>query len=517
MAEKVYIFDTTLRDGEQSPGATMNQREKIRLARQLETVGVDIIEAGFPIASQGDFESVRAIATAVKKCQVAALCRAMIPDINRAWDAVKEAAHPRIHTFLATSALHMKFKLQKEPGEVLHMIDAAVRHAAGLTPNVEFSPEDASRSEPEFLAKAVETAIAAGAATVNIPDTVGYAVPEEFGELIRYLIEKVPNSDKAVFSVHCHNDLGLAVANTLAALKAGARQAEVTVSGIGERAGNASLEELVMALHTRPNYFELETGVKSEQLFPTCRLLSMIIGQPIPPNKAIVGANAFAHESGIHQHGMLKDRRTYEIMTPESIGRTKTELVLGKHSGRAALSKKLEELNYKLDEEQVNQVFAAVKELADKKQQVYDEDVEALVLEKVFKREDRYRLVNLNVLCGTMGVPPTAALVMTVRSGEGVDEEKKHTAFGNGPVDAAVNAINHIIGKAPAWHSYMVNAITGGTDAQGEVTVKIEDNGFSSVGRGADPDIVVASAKAYLSALNRLAKKEEEKRICDTL
>jgi len=511
MADRVYIFDTSLRDGEQSPGATMNLQEKIRLARQLEKLGVDIIEAGFPAASQGDFEAVRAICGAVRNCQVAGLSRALITDIDRTWEAVKDAANPRIHTFLATSPLHMKHKLGKAPEQVLEMIRAAVGHAARYTANVEFSAEDASRSEREFLARAVQIAIDAGATTINIPDTVGYAQPEEYGDLIRHLIETVPNSHKAVFSVHCHNDLGLAVANTLAALKAGARQAEVTVSGIGERAGNASLEEVVVALRTREPYFELTTGVRTEQIFHTCRLLSMIIGQPIPPNKAIVGANAFAHESGVHQDGVLKDRRTYEIMTPESIGRTKSELVLGKHSGRHALKNKLDELGYSLADEQMGTVFEAIKALADRKEQIFDEDIEAVVLEQVFRIPDKYALKSLAVHCGTMGVPPNAALVL-LRDGE----ELCHTCFGTGPVDASFNAICEVLGRKPQLKRYTVNAITTGTDAQGEVLVKIEENGRSAVGRGADPDIIVASAKAFLNALNRLAKKEEE-RECPTL
>jgi len=511
MSDKVFIFDTTLRDGEQSPGATMNLREKIRLARQLERLGVDIIEAGFPIASQGDFEAVQAIARAVRDCQVAGLCRSLPSDIDRAWEAIKEATQPRIHTFLATSPLHMKYKLGKEPAQVLEMAQAAVAHAARYTSNVEFSAEDASRSDWEFLARVVEIAIDAGATTINIPDTVGYAQPEEYAELIRYLLEKTPNSHKAVFSVHCHNDLGLAVANTLAALKAGARQAEVTVSGIGERAGNAAIEEVVMALRTRQPYYELDTGVDSEQLFPTCRLLSMLIGQPIPPNKAITGANAFAHESGIHQDGMLKDRRTYEIMTPESIGRTRSELVLGKHSGRHALKKKLEELGYRLDDAQMQLVFSAVKNLADKKEQIFDEDVEAVVLEEVYRIPDKYRLVHLSVQSGNMGIPPTAAVVMEV---DGV--ECKAADFGVGPVDAAFNVVDRLTNRKPTLQRYTVNAVTGGTDAQGEVLVKLEEGGRSAVGRGSDSDIIVASLKAYLNALNRLAKKEEEK-VCVTL
>lgn len=506
MAERIRIFDTTLRDGEQSPGATMNIKEKLRLAHQLQTLGVDIIEAGFPAASPGDFESVRAIAKTVKGMTVAGLCRALPADIDRAWDAVCVAESPRLHTFLATSPVHMQYKLRKTPDEVVRMVDAAVRHAAGHTSNVEFSAEDASRSDRDFLVRVFTTAIEAGATTINIPDTVGYAQPEEFGALVRYVIENTPNAHKAVFSVHCHNDLGLGVANILAALRAGARQAEVTISGIGERAGNAALEELVMALRTRHDYFGLDTGIVTEQLYPTCRLLSMIIGQPIPANKAIVGANAFAHESGIHQDGMLKHRETYEIMTPESIGRTRTELVLGKHSGRNAVKNKLEELGYRLEEDQLNTVFDAVKQLADKKKQIHDEDVEALVLEEVYRIPDRYRLVNLSVQCSDTGMPPTAAVVMEVDG-----ETMRHAGFGAGPIDAVFNAIAHIVGRTPQLERYSVTAITGGTDAQGEVTVRVRENGGTAVGRGSHPDIIIASARAYLNALNRLVKKEEEK------
>lgn len=505
MSEPVIFFDTTLRDGEQSPGATMNMQEKVRLARQLEILGVDIIEAGFPAASQGDFESVQAISLALKNCQVAGLCRATAADIDRAWESIKGATMPRIHTFLATSPLHMEYKLRKSPDQVLEMAEAAVRHAAKYTSNVEFSAEDASRSEPAFLARVLERVIAAGARTVNIPDTVGYAQPDEFGELIRYLLKNVRGAEKAMFSVHCHNDLGLGVANTLAALRAGARQAEVTLCGIGERAGNAALEEVVMALNVRRDVYGLSTSIKTEQIFPSCRLLSLIIGRPIPANKAVVGANAFAHEAGIHQDGMLKHRSTYEIMTPESIGRSGTEMVMGKHSGRHALKTRLEELGYRLDEAQLDLVFLALKRLADKKEQVLTEDLEALVLEEIYRIPDRYRLVFLNVLSGNMTIP-TAAMKIEV---DGV--EKQLADFGVGPVDAVFHTIAKICGRSPSLQQFSVNAITGGTDAQGEVTVRIEENGASAVGRGADPDIIVASAKAYLNALNRLAKKQEDK------
>ncbi len=502
MFEKVIIFDTSLRDGEQAPGATMNLPEKKHMAGQLESLGVNVIEAGFPASSPGDFEAVQAIAGLVRNCEVAGLCRCHRNDIERGWEALQQAANPRIHCFLATSPIHMEYKLRKTPEQVLEMIKEGVSFAAKFTSNVEFSAEDASRTPLDFLVRAVDIAIKAGATTINIPDTVGYAQPEEFAERIKYVLENVPDSDKAVFSVHCHNDLGLAVANTLAALKAGARQAEVTVSGLGERAGNAALEEVVMALKVRQDYYGLTTGINTEQILQTCRALSMLVGQPIPANKAIVGANAFAHESGIHQDGVLKNPETYEIMTPESIGRTNTDLVLGKHSGRAAVKSKLTELGYSLSEEQLAIVVDALKKLADRKEKIYDEDVEALVLEEVYRLPDQYRLEEMSVNCATAGVPPTAAVVMQVRG-----ESKQFASFGAGPVDAVFNTINSIIGANPKLHRYAVNAISSGTDAQGEVTVRLEYQGRTAVGRGSDPDILVASAKAYINALNRLEMK----------
>ena len=508
MDNNMFIFDTTLRDGEQSPGATMNLREKIRLARQLDSLGVDIIEAGFPAASPGDFEAVRAIANEVKDCQVAGLCRAIRPDIDRAWEAIRHGVDPRIHTFIATSNIHMQYKLRKNQDQVMEMAREAVSYAASLTSNVEFSAEDASRSEPEFLARIVELAISCGARIINIPDTVGYAQPMEFGNLITYLLEKVPNSHKAVFSVHCHNDLGLAVANTVAALKAGARQAEVTLSGIGERAGNAALEELVMALDVRSDVYGLTNRIKKEQIYPSCRLLSMIIGQPIPPNKAIVGANAFAHESGIHQDGMLKNRQTYEIMTPEHIGRKTTDMVLGKHSGRHALKDRLEGLGYRLSDEHLDIVFEAFKKLADKKKEIFIEDIEAVVLEEVFRIPDKYKLIYLSAMSGNMAIP-TAVLKMEVDG-----QEKQLAGFGEGPIDSVFNTIAEIVGRHPGLLRYSVNAITGGSDALGEVTVKLGENERTSVGHASDPDVIIASAKAYINALNRLAKKEEEEKIC---
>lgn len=511
MSDRVYIFDTTLRDGEQSPGATMNLQEKLALARQLESLGVDVMEAGFPASSQGDFEAVAAIARQARGLQVAGLCRSLPADIDRCWEAIKEAQDPRIHVFLSTSPLHMEHKLRKSPEQVLEMCVAAVTRAAGHTPNVEFSAEDASRSDKDFLCKVSEAVINAGAKVINLPDTVGYALPEEYAALVRYVIANTPNSDKAIFSVHCHNDLGLGVANTLAALQAGARQAEVTLCGIGERAGNAALEELAMALRVRAPYYNLHSGIRTEQLFPACRLLSMIIGQRIPANKAIVGGNAFAHESGIHQDGMLKNRETYEIMTPQSVGRTQTDLVLGKHSGRNAVKNKLEGLGYALDEAQVNVVFEAVKKLADKKKSVLDDDISALVLEEIYRMPDRFRLKNVSVQSSDAGaVPPTSAVVMDV---DGV--ERKGVGFGVGPVDALFNVIMQVTGRKPDLQQYLVSAITGGTDAQGEVTVRMAENGFSAVGRGTAPDVLVASARAYVNALNRLSKCESEGKMQD--
>ena len=510
MSERVYIFDTTLRDGEQSPGATMNQQEKRRLARQLDRLGVDVIEAGFPASSQGDFESVRIISSVVESSQVAALSRCAAPDIDRAWEAIKAARYPRIHVFLATSDIHMEYKLKMSREQVLQAVQEAVSRAAGYTSNVEFSAEDASRSNRQFLCTVLQTAIEAGATTVNVPDTVGYTQPQEFAALITYLKTNVPNIDQAVISVHCHNDLGMGVANTIAALDAGARQAEVTLNGIGERAGNAALEEVIMALKVREDIHGLSTNIDILQIYPACRLLSMIIGQPIPSYKAIVGGNAFAHEAGIHQHGMLQNRQTYEIMTPESIGRPASEMVLGKHSGRHACQQRLEQLGYRLDAGQLDIVFNAVKKLADIKKQVFVEDLEALVLEEVFRIPDKYKLLYLSSLSGNMAIP-TATLKMVVDG-----REEQLSEFGVGPIDAVFNGICKIVDKSPELLHFSVTSITGGTDAQGEVTVKLEEAGKTAVGRGSDPDIIVASAKAYINALNRLAKREEE-RTCPTL
>lgn len=505
MAERLLIFDTTLRDGEQSPGATMNTQEKIRMARQLEALGVDVIEAGFAASSPGDFDSVRQIAGALQKAQVASLSRCNPQDIEKAWQAIKAGVRPRIHTFIATSELHMRYKLCQTPEQVLDSIAKNVSYAASLCPDVEFSAEDASRSEPDFLVRAFDTAIGAGAATLNIPDTVGYAQPGEFGEFVRYIIEHTRKDRPVIFSVHCHNDLGLAVAVSLAAVLAGARQVEGTISGIGERAGNAALEEITMALHVRKDYYPCLPGIVTEQIYPSCRMLSRIIGQPIPLNKPLCGDNAFAHEAGIHQDGVLKKRETYEIMKAESVGRGSNSIVLGKHSGRTALRGKLEALGYKLGDKDVDLVFEGVKYLADRKEEIFDEDVEALVLEKVYRVPDQYRLVSLSVQSSDAALPPTAAVVMELRG-----ERRQHVGFGDGPIDAAFRSICHIVGRRPALENYQVNAITGGTDAQGAVTVRISENGVSAVGRGAHVDIIRASALAFVNALNRLAKKEEE-------
>lgn len=506
-SNRVIFFDTTLRDGEQSPGCTMNHAEKLRIAHQLEILGVDVIEAGFPASSQGDFDSVQAIAKqAGDNIQICGLARCMEKDIRRCWEAISVAKNPRIHTFLATSDLHMKYKLRKTPEQVIEMIKSSVSLAASLTSNVEFSCEDASRSDKDFLCRACGTAISAGATTINLPDTVGYAEPDEFAQLVKYVIENTPGADKAIFAIHCHDDLGLGVANTLAALRVGARQAEVTLCGIGERAGNTSLEEVAMNLAVRKDYYGLESNIVSTQLYPSCRLLSMTIGQPIPHNKAIIGANAFAHESGIHQDGMLKNRQTYEIMTPQSVGRDSTNLVIGKHSGRNAVRSKFESMGYKLDDEQLQTTFEAVKDLSDRKKKLYDEDLMALVQDKLYRMPDSYRLSHVSVSSSDAGgVPPTAAVLMDV---DGI--EKSHAGFGVGPIDAVFNVIADMVGRQPELEQYSVNAITGGTDAMGEVTVRIAEKGFSAIGRGAHPDIIVASAKAYVNALNHLVQAEKE-------
>jgi len=498
MNDKVIIFDTTLRDGEQSPGASMNTAEKLRLAVQLEKLGVDVMEAGFPAASPGDFDAVRQIANKIKSAQVAGLARATRGDIDRTWEAIKDAAAPRIHTFLATSDIHLKYKLNMSHDQVLEAATAAVKHARSLTERVEFSAEDGSRSDRDFLCKVFGAAIAAGATTINLPDTVGYAIPEEFADLVRYVLANTPHMDRAILSVHCHNDLGLATANTLAAIHAGARQAEVTINGIGERAGNTSLEEVVMALRTRANYLALSTNIQTEHIHPTSRLVSMITGIIVQPNKAIVGANAFAHEAGIHQDGMLKNPMTYEIMKPETVGLNTSNLVLGKHSGRHALHSHLKVMGYDLSEDELQIVFKAFKKLADRKKQVMDEDLEALVAEGLLRTSDIFKLKYLHVSSGTT-VMPMASVQLSING-----RDARGAGYGNGPIDSAFNAIAKLANTNSELLRFSVSALTGGTDALGEVTVRLRENGLVALGKGSDPDIITASAKAYVNGLNRL-------------
>ncbi len=502
---RIVIFDTTLRDGEQSPGASMNLEEKVRIAKTLEEMGVDVIEAGFPIASNGDFEAVRAVAQEVVNSTVCGLARATRADIERCAEAIEPAARRRIHTFISTSPLHMKYKLQMEPEAVhQHVIDS-VSFARRFTDDVEWSAEDGSRTEPDFLCRCVEAAIDAGATTINIPDTVGYAVPDEFAALIAMLIARVPNIDKAILSVHCHNDLGLAVANSLAAVQAGARQVECTVNGLGERAGNAAMEEIVMALRTRQDRMPFTTGVRTEMITRASKLVSAVTGFLVQPNKAIVGANAFAHESGIHQDGMLKNAQTYEIMTPESVGLNKSNLVLGKHSGRAAFKAKLKDLGFELGENAVQDVFRRFKDLADKKKDVFDEDIIALVDDEVLRANDRIRFVSLEIMCGSKHRPPSAELELEIDG-----EVRNRKATGDGPVDATFKALKELFPHDARLQLYQVHAVTGGTDAQAEVTVRLEEEGRTVNGQGADTDTLVASARAYVNALNKLLVKREK-------
>ncbi|MFZ2630556.1 MAG: 2-isopropylmalate synthase [Desulfosalsimonadaceae bacterium] len=498
MIEKVFIFDTTLRDGEQSPGASMNTAEKVRLATQLEKLGVDVIEAGFPAASEGDFEAVSEVAKKISNSEVAALCRATVSDIDRAWKAVRHAAHPRIHTFLATSDIHIKYKLNMSRDEVVESAVAAVKFARTFTDNIEFSAEDGSRTDRDFLCRVFEAVIDAGAKTVNLPDTVGYAIPEEFGELVKYVIANTPNMKKAILSVHCHNDLGLATANTLAAIKAGARQAEVTINGIGERAGNTALEEVVMALNTRPTFAAVTTGIQTTRIYQISRMVSMVTGMMVQPNKAIVGANAFAHEAGIHQDGVLKNPMTYEIMKPETIGLHTNKMVMGKHSGKHALLSHIKSMGYDLSDEELKIVFKKFKDLADKKKTVVDEDLEALVNQEVLRTSDIYAITYLQVTSGTT-VLPMATVKMMINGQEVVG-----TGSGNGPIDAAYNAVAKLTDTKSQLLRFTISALTGGTDAQGEVTVRLKEDDRVALGRGSDPDIITASAYAYVNGLNRL-------------
>src|SRR6187455_2244662 len=499
--DRVIIFDTTLRDGEQCPGATMTFEEKIEVAEMLDDMGVDVIEAGFPITSEGDFQAVSEIARRSKNAVIAGLSRAHPKDIDRCAEAVKFARRGRVHTVIATSPLHMRVKLNMTPEQVIELSIANVTRARNQIDDVEWSAEDGTRSEMDYLCRIVEAVIKAGATTVNIPDTVGYTVPEEYTHFMRTLIERVPNSDKAVFSVHCHNDLGMAVANSLAGIAGGARQIECTVNGIGERAGNAALEEVVMAINVRNDVFPWWNKIDTTMLTRASKLVSAATSFPVQYNKAIVGRNAFAHESGIHQDGMLKHTQTYEIMTPDSVGVKQTSLVMGKHSGRHAFVHKLEELGYKLGANQLEDAFTRFKTLADRKKHIYDEDIEALVDEEIATAQDRIKLVSLTVIAGTMG-PQSATLTL--------DFDGKHETVqssGNGPVDAIFNAIKVMVPHEAKLELYQVHAVTGGTDAQAEVSVRLAEAGRSFTAKGADPDTLVASAKAYLGALNKLMSK----------
>jgi 2-isopropylmalate synthase len=497
-ADQVFIFDTTLRDGEQCPGATMTHEEKLEVAELLDTMGVDVIEAGFPIASEGDFAAVNEIAKRTKKAVVCGLSRASFKDIDCCAEAIKPAERRRIHTFLSTSPVHMKYKLQKEPHQVYEMVIAQVTRARNYTNDVECSSEYGTRTEFDFLCRCVEAAIKAGATTINIPDTVGYTVPEEYFALMKRLREAVPNSDLARFSVHCHNDLGMAVANSLAGIHAGARQIECTVNGIGERAGNASLEEVVMAMRVRNDVLPYWTSIDTTMLTRASKLVSAVTSFPVQFNKAIVGRNAFAHESGIHQDGMLKHTQTYEIMMPEDVGVKQTSLVMGKHSGRHAFVHKLEELGYRLAGNQLEDAFVRFKALADRKKHVYDEDIEALVDEEIATAQDHIKLLSLTVIAGTHG-PQRATMKLDI-DGNAVIEERE----GNGPVDATFNCIKAMVPHEAVLELYQVHAVTEGTDAQAEVSVRLSENGRSVTAKGADPDTLVASAKAYLAALNKL-------------
>ncbi|WP_430009711.1 2-isopropylmalate synthase [Methylophaga lonarensis] len=499
MTDKLIIFDTTLRDGEQSPGASMTKEEKVRIAKALERMRVDVIEAGFPIASIGDFEAVQAVAAAVKDSRICGLARALDADIDRAGEALKPANASRIHTFIATSPIHMKMKLRMEPEQVIENAVKAVKRARQYTDDVEFSPEDAGRSDPQFLCRVLEAVIDAGASTLNIPDTVGYNLPHQFGDLIKMLRNTIPNADKAIFSVHCHNDLGLAVANSLSAVINGARQVECTINGLGERAGNAALEEVVMAVRTRQDVFPCDTNIDTTQIVTASRLVSGITGFAVQPNKAIVGVNAFAHESGIHQDGVLKSRETYEIMRAEDVGWHTNRMVLGKHSGRNAFRTRLQELGIELESEaELNAAFTRFKELADKKHEVFDEDLQALISDTIDVENERIRLVSLKV-CSETGETPVASVTLAF------DDDEVHIEMsGSGPVDAVYKAIESMVQSHTELQLYSVNNITSGTDAQGEVNVRLEKCGRIVSGQGADTDIVIASAKAYINALNKM-------------
>ena len=503
-AERVIIFDTTLRDGEQAAGGTLNIQEKLDIAKQLERLGVDVIEAGFPVTSSGDFDAVSLIAKEIRTPVICALARAHPKDIDGAWEAVKQAKHPRIHVFLSASDIHMLHQLKKSREEVLEMSRSMVARAKQYTDDIEFSPMDASRAEPEYVYQVLKAVIDAGATTVNIPDTVGYAIPTEFGDLIEGIFQNVPNIGRAVVSIHCHDDLGLAVANSLEAVKRRARQVECTINGIGERAGNASLEEIVMAIKTRGDLFDLTTNIRTAQIYKTSRLVSELTGFPVQPNKAIVGANAFSHESGIHQDGVIKMPITYEIIDPRTVGIPARSLVLGKTSGRHAFRERLAELGYSLSEQDFNRAFIAFKELADKKKKIADKDIESLIAEELRTVSEVYHLDRVQVSCGDRGIP-TAAVRLVTSDGQVLAD----AALGAGPIDAVYKAINRLVKVPSVLTEFTVKSVTEGIDAIGEVLVRIESEGVTYTGRGADTDIIVASAKAYMNALNRLlvAKK----------
>jgi len=514
MSDKVYIFDTTLRDGEQSPGCSMNLEEKLQMARQLDRLKVDVIEAGFPIASEGDFEAVRAIAKEISHPTIAGLARAHRADIERAWEALKDAKQPRIHTFIATSEIHMKYKLRKSASEVLAQAAEAVRIAHELCGNVEFSAEDATRSEISFLVEVFQAAIEAGARTINIPDTVGYTIPQEFGPFVKSIIEQIPNRDGVVFSCHCHNDLGLGVANSLAAVENGCRQVECTINGIGERAGNASLEEIVMALRVRKDKLPYETGIVSEEIYRSSRLLTNLTGAFIQPNKAIVGKNAFAHEAGIHQDGVLKNTLTYEIMTPQSVGITSSTLVLGKHSGRHALQNKFAELGYDLSREELDRAYFFFTKLADQKKEVYDEDLITIIQDGMKLIPDTWRLKYVHAYGGNQAI---SNAVVKLEKGE---HSEIASAYGDGPVDACYKAVDGITGLAGRLLEFSVGSVTRGKDALGEVFVHVEFNGKTYNGKAASVDIIDAGARAYLNAVNKAIYEQEriaKRNVADTL
>src|ERR1044071_4201245 len=511
-SDSVRIFDTTLRDGEQSPGASMTAEQKVIIARQLEKLGVDVIEAGFAASSEGDFDSVARVCKEVKRPRVLSLARSQEGDVTRALKAVEQAKNPGIHIFIATSDIHLKHKLRMTREQVIEAAVKAVSQAKKNIDYIEFSAEDASRSDPEFLIQVFREVIRAGATTINVPDTTGYAIPSEFGALMSDLIERTAGADRVIWSAHCHNDLGLAVANSLAAVHNGARQIECTINGIGERAGNTSLEEVVMALRTRKNYLDLDTGITTEQIYPTSRLVSQVTGIPVPINKPIVGDNAFAHEAGIHQDGVLKHKQTYEIMTPESVGITGNRLVMGKHSGRHAFDERLKHLGFNLSKEDMNRAFARFKDLADKKKNVYDEDIEAIIAEEILRvpgQPDRFKLLYMNVNSSSDGIP-TATVKLRVDGEEVTDH-----ASGDGVVDACYKVITKITGSPSPPLRYSVNAITGGADAQGEVSCLIEDDGIRVSGQGAHTDIIMASALAYINALNKLEGRKHYRQVVE--